>query len=84
MTGKDINGRKALQQLLAKVREGDIIVVAKLDRFARSTRDLLNMVHDLGARCRLQVAGRGWCDTTTPQGKLMLTIMGGMVEFEAS
>ena len=50
MTGKDINGRKALQQLLAKVREGDIIVVAKLDRFARSTRDLLNMVHDLAER----------------------------------
>jgi DNA invertase Pin-like site-specific DNA recombinase len=82
-SGKDINGRKALVSLLAKVREGDTIVVYKLDRFARSTRDLLNMLADLGERgVGFKSLGDPWCDTTTPHGKLMLTIMGGLAEFE--
>jgi DNA invertase Pin-like site-specific DNA recombinase len=83
MTGKDINGRKALQALLAKVREGDVIVVVKLDRFARSTKDLLTMVEDLKDRgVGFKSLGEPWCDTTSAHGKLMLTILGGMAEFE--
>jgi DNA invertase Pin-like site-specific DNA recombinase len=81
-TGKAAADRKQLQALLAKVRQGDVIVVCKLDRFARSTRDLLNMLHDLEQR------GVGFrslgdsVDTTTPAGKLMLQMLAAIAEFE--
>jgi DNA invertase Pin-like site-specific DNA recombinase len=81
-TGSAAADRKQLQALLRKVREGDVIIVTKLDRFARSTRDLLNMLHDLAER------GIGFrslgdsVDTTTPAGKLMLTMLGAIAEFE--
>jgi DNA invertase Pin-like site-specific DNA recombinase len=58
-------------------------VVCKLDRLARSTRDLLNTlaaVADAGATFRS--LGDPWCDTTTPHGRLMLTVLGGLAEFE--
>jgi DNA invertase Pin-like site-specific DNA recombinase len=75
--------RKQLTRLMAGLDKGDILVVTRLDRLARSTRDLLNL---LGA-----VAGKGagfkslrdtWADTTTPHGRLMLTVLGGLAEFE--
>ncbi len=75
--------RKQLTQLMAGLDKGDILVVTRLDRLARSTRDLLNL---LGA-----VAEKGagfkslrdtWADTTTPHGRLMLTVLGGLAEFE--
>jgi DNA invertase Pin-like site-specific DNA recombinase len=58
-------------------------VVCKLDRLARSTRDLLNTlaaVADAGATFRS--LGDPWCDTTTPHGRLMLTVLSGLAEFE--
>src|SRR5262245_64921913 len=58
-------------------------MVTRLDRLARSTRDLLNTLHALGER---QVGFKSlvdtWADTTTPHGRLMLTILGGLAEFE--
>jgi DNA invertase Pin-like site-specific DNA recombinase len=75
--------RKQLARLIARLGEGDVLVVTRLDRLARSTRDLLNL---LGA-----VADKGagfkslrdtWADTTTPHGRLMLTVLGGLAEFE--
>ena len=60
-------------------------VVVKLDRLARSSRDLHNIIHDLeGLSVGFQSLGESWCDTTTDVGKLMLTIMGGIAEFERS
>ena len=59
------------------------MVVCKLDRLARSTRDLLNTlaaVSDAGASFRS--LGDPWADTTTAHGKLMLTVLGGLAEFE--
>ena len=54
-----------------------------MDRLARSTRDLLNVLHQLGER---QIAFKSlvdtWADTTTPHGRLMLTVLGGLAEFE--
>jgi DNA invertase Pin-like site-specific DNA recombinase len=75
--------RKQLTRLIAGLDKGDVLVVTRLDRLARSTRDLLNI---LGA-----VAEKGggfkslrdtWADTTTAHGRLMLTVLGGLAEFE--
>jgi DNA invertase Pin-like site-specific DNA recombinase len=62
---------------------GDIVVVTKLDRLARSSRDLHNILHQMeGLSCGFVNLGESWCDTTTDVGRLMLTIMGGIAEFE--
>ena len=56
---------------------------ARLDRLARSSRDLHNILHQLGKlSCGFVSLGEVWCDTTTDVGRLMLTIMGGIAEFE--
>jgi DNA invertase Pin-like site-specific DNA recombinase len=68
---------------MASLRPGDVLLVTKLDRLARSTRDLLNTlaaISDKGASFRS--LGDGWADTTTPHGKLMITVLGGLAEFE--
>jgi DNA invertase Pin-like site-specific DNA recombinase len=71
--------RKALDQLDA----GDVLMVTRLDRLARSTRDLLNTLatitdHKAGFRS----LGDAWADTTSAHGRLMLTVLGGLAEFE--
>jgi DNA invertase Pin-like site-specific DNA recombinase len=74
---------KALAKAIAALAEGDTLVVCKLDRLARSTRDLLNTLAEiaqLGAT--FKSLGDPWCDTTTPHGRLMLTVLGGLAEFE--
>jgi DNA invertase Pin-like site-specific DNA recombinase len=75
--------RKQLRRALGALRKGDLLIVTRLDRLARSTRDLLNIlaeVADKGAGFRsLRDA---WADTTTAHGRLMLTVLGGLAEFE--
>jgi DNA invertase Pin-like site-specific DNA recombinase len=75
--------RAQLHQLLNALKEGDVVIVTRLDRFARSTRDLLNMLADItrknvGFRSLAEV----WADTTTAQGRLIITVFGGLAEFE--
>jgi DNA invertase Pin-like site-specific DNA recombinase len=68
---------------MASLEAGDVLLVTKLDRLARSMRDLLNTlasISDKGASFRS--LGDPWADTTTPHGKLMVTILGGLAEFE--
>jgi hypothetical protein len=75
--------RKALGRALAALGEGDVLLVTRLDRLARSTRDLLNvLVGKAGAGFRS--LADAWADTTTPHGRLMITILGGLAEFERS
>ncbi len=75
--------RAQLTRAIATLADGDTLVVCKLDRLARSTRDLLNTlaaIADAGATFRS--LGDPWCDTTSAHGKLMVTVLGGLAEFE--
>jgi DNA invertase Pin-like site-specific DNA recombinase len=83
MSGKSTDGRREFERLMNALVPGDSVVVTKLDRLARSSRDLHNILHELQARsCGFVSLGEAWCDTTTDVGRLMLTIMGGIAEFE--
>lgn len=75
--------RKQLARLIAGLDQGDVLVVTRLDRLARSTRDLLNLLRDVADKgAGFKSLGDPWCDTTTPHGRLMLTVLGGLAEFE--
>jgi DNA invertase Pin-like site-specific DNA recombinase len=83
--GTSTNGRHELTELLRALSPGDIVVVTKLDRFARSSRDLHNILGELHERgCGFLSLHDSWCDTTTDVGRLVLAIMGGIAEFERS
>jgi DNA invertase Pin-like site-specific DNA recombinase/predicted nucleotidyltransferase len=75
--------RPQLSQLLDAIGEGDVLMVSRLDRLARSTRDLLNILARLAQRrAAFRSLGDSWADTTAPHGGLMLTVLGGLAEFE--
>jgi DNA invertase Pin-like site-specific DNA recombinase len=75
--------RPQLAKALAALAAGDTLVVCKLDRLARSTRDLLNTLDAIGkAGASFRSLADAWADTTTPHGRLMLTVLGGLAEFE--
>jgi DNA invertase Pin-like site-specific DNA recombinase len=68
---------------MASLEPGDTVHVTKLDRLARSTRDLLSTLATIGdVGASLRSVGDPWADTTTPHGRLMLTVLGGLAEFE--
>jgi DNA invertase Pin-like site-specific DNA recombinase len=68
---------------MRSLEAGDMLLVSKLDRLARSTRDLLNTLAAIGeAGASFKSLGDPWADTTTPHGRLMLTVLGGLAEFE--
>ena len=82
-SGKSTNGRREFERLMKALAAGDTVVVSKLDRLARSSRDLHNILHELQERgCGFVSLGESWCDSTSEVGRLMLTIMGGIAEFE--
>ena len=75
--------RPELARLLDQLREGDTVVVWKLDRLARSTRDLLEIMATVQERAAgFRSLSEAWADTTTSAGKLMMTVFGGIAEFE--
>lgn len=75
--------RAQLRRLLHILGAGDVLMVTRLDRLARSTRDLLNTLAAITAKgAGFRSLGDGWADTTTPHGRLMLTVLGGLAEFE--
>ncbi len=81
MSGKNTD-RPELKKMLAFVRQGDTIVVESISRFARNTRDLLELVEQLTAKGVDFVSKKEAIDTTTPSGKFMLTIFGAVAELE--
>jgi DNA invertase Pin-like site-specific DNA recombinase len=78
-----VTDSKQLAKAMAALGPGDVLIVTKLDRLARSTRDLLNSLAAIGkAEATFRSLGDAWADTTTPHGRLMLTVLGGLAEFE--
>jgi DNA invertase Pin-like site-specific DNA recombinase len=75
--------RAQLRRLLDQLEPGDVLTVTRLDRLARSTRDLLNTLAAItGKKAGFTSLGDTWADTTTSHGRLMLTVLGGLAEFE--
>ena len=70
--------RKELKAMMDYVREGDTVIVESISRFARSTKDLLTLVAELTAKSVEFVSMKESIDTTTPQGRFMLTVFGAM------
>ena len=81
MSGKNIN-RPELQKMMDYVRHGDVVIVESISRFARNTRDLLELVERLTAKGVEFVSRKEAIDTTTPTGKFMLTVFGAVAELE--
>ena len=82
-SGKSTKGRPEFGKLMKALLPGDAVMVTKLDRLARSSRDLHNIIGELKERdCGFVSLGDSWCDTTSDTGRLMLAIMGGIAEFE--
>lgn len=81
ISGKDTH-RPELQNMLDYVREGDTIYVHDLSRLARSTKDLLEIVEILNNKKVSLVSNKENIDSATPTGKLMLTMIGAIAEFE--
>ena len=78
-----VTGRAQLQRAVAAMEEGDVLLVTRLDRLARSTRDLLNTLASIGEKgAGFRSLRDSWADTTSPHGRLMLTVLAGLAEFE--
>ena len=75
--------RSQLRRAVAALEDGDVLLVTRLDRLARSTRDLLNVLALTGERkAGFRSLADAWADTTTSHGRLMLAVLGGLAEFE--
>ena len=80
-SGKD-TARPGLQKLLATVKQGDTVIVESVSRFARNTKDLLDLIDKLTAKGVDFVSQKEQIDTKTPTGKFMLTVFGAVPELE--
>ena len=81
--GGEKTDRPQLRRALKQIDKGDVLIVTRLDRLARSTRDLLNTLAQIAdKRAAFRSLADAWADTTTPHGRLMLTVLGGLAEFE--
>ena len=73
--------RAQLRRLLGQLEAGDVLTVTRLDRLARSTRDLLNTLATItDKKAGFRSLGDTWADTTTSHGRLMLTVLGGLAD----
>ena len=74
--------RPELQKMMEYVRRGDTVIVESISRFARNTRDLLELVERLTGKGVEFISQKEAIDTTTPTGKFMLTVFGAVAELE--
>ena len=78
-------GRRELAKMLDHLQPGNVVTVTRLDRLARSTRDLLDIAERIGhAEAGLRSLAEPWADTTTPAGRMVLTVFAGIADFERS
>ncbi len=76
-------GRSQLRRLLDQLAAGDVLMVTRLDRLARSTRDLLDILAAItNKKAGFRSLDEAWADTTKSNGRLVLTVLGGLAEFE--
>jgi DNA invertase Pin-like site-specific DNA recombinase len=81
-SGADAN-RPELRYAIDALQTGDVLMVTSLDRLARSTIDLLNIIKELSDKgATLRSLRESWTDTSSAQGKFMLTVVGGVAEYE--
>lgn len=81
VSGKNTD-RPELKRMLTYVRQGDTVIVESISRFARNTRDLLELIEQLNVKHVEFISKKEAIDTTTPTGKFMLTIFGAVAELE--
>ena len=82
-SGKSSSDRQQLQAMLGFIREGDVLIITKLDRLARSLPDLFEIVKTLETKgAQLTVLNNAAIDTTTPMGKCLFGIFGAIAQFE--
>ncbi|BFM05843.1 recombinase family protein [Halioxenophilus aromaticivorans] len=84
VSGTSRQGREELERLLEFVTEGDILVVTRIDRLARSMRDLQDIFHELKSRGACLRATEQSIDTSSPEGKAFADILGVFSEFETA
>src|SRR5262245_23943307 len=78
-----VSDRKALGKALRELQTGDVLLVTRLDRLARSTRDLLNILDTISTKgAKFRSLADAWADTSTMHGELMITILAGLATFE--
>lgn len=82
VSGKTQRGREQLEEMLAYVREGDVVVVESITRIARNTKDLLEIVERLNEKHVDFTSRKEQIDTNTPSGKFMLTVFGAIAQLE--
>jgi DNA invertase Pin-like site-specific DNA recombinase len=82
VSGRSRDGRRELEAVMAFIRPGDVLVVVKLDRLGRSTRDVLNLVHELEQKGASLKVLEPEIDTAGPMGRMVLTVLGMVAEME--
>jgi DNA invertase Pin-like site-specific DNA recombinase len=82
VSGRSRDGRSELEAVIAFIRPGDALVVVKLDRLGRSTRDVLNLVHELEQKGASLKVLEPQIDTGGPMGRMVLTVLGMVAEME--
>ena len=81
LSGKNTN-RPELKRMMEFVREGDVVIVESISRFARNTKDLLELIEQLSIKNVEFISKKEAIDTSTPTGKFMLTVFGAVAELE--
>lgn len=82
VSGKSIQDRKELKDMISFIREGDTIVVESISRLARNTKDLLEIVEKFKEKGVIFISQKENIDTDTPTGRFMLTVFGAVAELE--